>query len=468
MSHSHLTHRVATSLALALTAAAITACGGGSADSQPTNEAATSVSSSASSAESTASAPVTTNQNAVTATTGDTTTTTTTTTTTGTTTGSTTDTVASTDSSSTTTTADAGSTSTTTTTTTATTTTSAPTETIAASDATPQAVSTNTDPTVSKTNSALGVRPAGNTGTGFFVANGKLYDANGKEFRIRGVNRTHYDSFGSPTGIPMSGANTERIALDYTRAGSANWNIISKQMLANKIVPMPGTWLGTCKADPAVLTSIVDTWVAQASTWTQLNSNGLLNIANEWGPSNSTVWRDSYITAIQRLRAAGYTGTLVVDAGGCGQDAKGLLAYGAAVLASDPQKNILFDVHVYGAFYYPGTASWMQDYTKSMAALKATGLPIILGEFGPGRNVGPSPTMIPPEVVVATAEANGWGWMPWSWDDNNLASCTANDNWFSMTTKCGAYTGATTDLTLFGQAMVPLLQKLAVKATTFN
>src|SRR5450755_1846864 len=32
-------------------------------------------------------------------------------------------------------------------------------------------------------------RPSYNTGKGFFVLNGKLYDANGAEFRIRGVNK---------------------------------------------------------------------------------------------------------------------------------------------------------------------------------------------------------------------------------------------------------------------------------------
>ncbi|MEP6501866.1 MAG: cellulase family glycosylhydrolase, partial [Betaproteobacteria bacterium] len=310
-------------------------------------------------------------------------------------------------------------------------------------------------------------RPAGNTGTGFYVAGGKLYDAKGKEFRIRGVNRVHWDSWGSPTGLPLSGANTERIALNYTRATSDNMAIVSTQMLANKIVPMPSNWSATCKSDPASLSAIVDIWVAQAATWTKLNPNGLINIANEWGPANSPIWRDNYITAISRMRAAGYTGTLVVDSGGCGQDAQDIVKYGAAVLASDPQSNVLFDVHVYGGFWFPATATWQQDYAKAMAQLKATGLPIVLGEFGPGRRIGPSPTMVTPEQVIATAEAAGWGWMPWAWDDNNLAGCTADDGWFSMTTKCGQYKSAA-DLTAFGKTVVPMIQQKAVKASIFN
>ena len=137
------------------------------------------------------------------------------------------------------------------------------------------------------------------------------------------------------------------------------------------------------------------------------------------------------------------------------------------MLASDPQKNILFDVHVYGSFHYPATASWMQDYDTAMAQLKASGLPLILGEFGPGNNIGPSPTMVTPQHVINTAETNGWGWMPWSWDDNNLTNCMANDYGFSMTVKCGIYK-TDADLTAFGKAVVPILQSTAVKATNFN
>ena len=303
-------------------------------------------------------------------------------------------------------------------------------------------------------------RPQGNNGTGYFVSGSKLYAPHGVEFRIRGVNNNHWDSAGAWTGIPLSGANTSRMFLSFTNTTAYNWNVIQQAALSKGIVPIPTNWSTTCIADPAALENAVDAWVAQASTWTQLNSTGLINIANEWGPSNSTVWRDSYVTAIARMRAAGYTSPLVIDSGGCGQDGQDVIKYGAAVLAADPMRNVLFDVHVYGSWHYPATATWMQDYDTTMAQLKATGLPIILGEFGPGKNIGPSPTTITPEHVVATAEANGWGWMPWAWGDNNLAACQADDTGFSMTKNCGKYTGAdTTELTAFGQSMVPLLKQ---------
>jgi mannan endo-1,4-beta-mannosidase len=436
MSHSNHFPRTALSLALVLATAAITACGGGSTDSQASpSESATGDTGApaevATGAEGAASAAaetqVSTNGSAVAAVTQE----------------------------------DAASAPTTV----ATADTPAPPAAADTAASSVEATAQATHPTtVVSSGQTTAARPAGNTGTGFYVSGSKLYDANGHEFRIRGVNRVHYDN--GSVGLPLSGANTERIALNFTKPATSNLNLVKAQILDFKMVPMPSNWSGTCKSDATSLTAIVDAWVAQAPTWTALNSHGIINIANEWGPPNSTFWRDSYIAAVARMRAAGYTGTLAIDSGGCGQDPQDIIKYGAAVLASDPQKNILFDVHVYGAFHLPAAASWQTDYAKSMAALKSTGLPIMLGEFGPGKNVGPSPTTIMPEQVIATAEAAGWGWMPWAWDDNNLDACKANDGWFSMTLQCGNYK-TDNDLTAFGKAIVPILKATAVKATVF-
>ena len=306
-------------------------------------------------------------------------------------------------------------------------------------------------------------RPAYNTGCGFYVVGGKVYDPTGVEFRIRGVNRVHWNDL-SP-GIPNSGANTERISIDFRQTSATNLGVIQREIQAFGIVPMVASWNATGFTDAASLSAIVDLWVAQASTWTTLNCNGMVNIANEWGADNSTSWRDGYLAAIPRMRAAGYTGLLVIDAGVSGQSAKDIANYGQALMDADPQHNLLFDVHMYGAFHRPATASWMQDYDTAVASMGATGLPIIVGEFGPGRNIGPSPTLITPDQIVITAESNGWGWMPWAWDDFNGPSNSCTDDWFGMARSWGAFDGVTySQLTLFGQDMVTLMKSMAVKA----
>jgi hypothetical protein len=253
------------------------------------------------------------------------------------------------------------------------------------------------------------------------------------------------------------------------------------------------------------------------------------------------------INAVTTLRSAGYTGPLLIDSGACGQDDADLLQYSGAVFDSDPERNVMFSVHLYGSAndysasiqsitkgnptivtlassapthpFAPGyngsnnnwsgiavyqitgvvgmtqingmqpavqnvggvpgawtvtlsvdSRSWgdysgggtLVDYNGNyalriarLAALrKQTGAVYLIGEFGPGNNVGPSPTMVTPAQIIDAAEANGIGWIPWAWDDNNLSGGMSNNSWFSMTNSGpGIYTQPS-DLTSYGQDLV--------------
>jgi mannan endo-1,4-beta-mannosidase len=299
-------------------------------------------------------------------------------------------------------------------------------------------------------------RPGYNTGTGFFVVNGKLYDAEGVEFRIRGVNKTHYDV--EWPGIPKARANTLRWVTPLWLTPDVIAQL-TRSMIAEGIVPMPGVWYteGTwdeannvvCKEDLAYLRAAVDLWVAQAGTFKPFERYILVNIASEWGPGDSPVWRDAYIQAVADLRAAGYLGTLVIDAGGCGQDPANIVRYGQEVFDSDPQRNIVFDAHVYGMWSIRGGEPWQTDLTGGLDSLARTGLPILIGEFGPGRNIGPSPTLITPGEIITACEARGFGWLAWAWDD---PAYDVPDDWFAM-----SFTGdynSSADLTTFGKEVV--------------
>jgi mannan endo-1,4-beta-mannosidase len=295
-------------------------------------------------------------------------------------------------------------------------------------------------------------RPAYNTGTGFFVVGNKLYDASGAEFHIRGVNKLHWDS-DSP-GIPKTHANTVRWVIDFTQSTATNLSLM-QWTIDNHMIPMPGNWDGTCDEGTSTLTSVVDTWVVQASAWKTLERYMILNIANEWGPSNSTAWRDDYITAISRLRSAGYLCTIAIDAGGCGQDNEDLASYAKTVFDSDPQKNVIFDQHIYGNWSSGGGENWQTDLATGLDRLVATGLPVVLGEFGPGRDIGPSPTMVTPGTIIQAAEARGFGWMAWAWDDPDGKWSNppgAGDTWFALSV-LGDY-NSSADLTTFGKDVV--------------
>jgi mannan endo-1,4-beta-mannosidase len=413
-------------------------------------------------------------------------------------------------------------------------------------------------------------RPSYNNGTGFFVLNGALYDPNGNSFRIRGVNRVHWDS-NSSAGMALSGANAVRTFIDFTQPVANNINLIQTQNIANGQVPVvtyagigSGETLTSCSTDPATLSAAMSAWTAQASQWATLNKYLIINIANEWGPANSSVWENAYINAVTTLRGAGYTGPLLIDSGACGQDDADLLQYSGAVFNSDPERNVIFSVHLYGstndysaaiqsitkgnptvitlasnspthpfapgyngsnnnwsgisAYQISGVAGMTQingmqpsvanvggvpgawtvtlsvdssswgdysgggtvvdydgNYALRIARLAAlsqqTGAVYVIGEFGPGDNIGPSPTMVTPAEILTAAEANGIGWIPWAWDDNNLAGGMSNNSWFSMTCSGpGIYTQPA-DLTSYGQDVVlnPSygIQALAKRASIF-
>jgi mannan endo-1,4-beta-mannosidase len=205
----------------------------------------------------------------------------------------------------------------------------------------------------------------------------------------------------------------------------------------------------------ADLASTVSNWVTNFQYYAPMQQHLIINVANEWGPRDSATWASAYEDAIARLRAAGYSVPIMIDAGGWGQDTGDLLNYAKQVFDSDPQRNVIFSFHVYEGLGTPWTAATLNSFALQLQALSASaGMVFVFGEFGPGNNVGPSPTLVTPQQVIGAAEAAGLGWVGWAWDDNNLANGASNNNSFSMTLNGpGMYT-APSDLTTYGQQMV--------------
>jgi mannan endo-1,4-beta-mannosidase len=292
-----------------------------------------------------------------------------------------------------------------------------------------------------------------------FVANGQIFDATGAVFLPWGVNKVHVDQ--ASTGLELTGANAVRVNL-YFRLPNATTTSLFDRFYAARIIVIPGRWEATCMEGSEFATTLaadVDAWAAEAAAWKKYERASMINISNEAGPSNSTDWRDQYIIAVGRMRAAGYGGLLMIDSGGCGQDVDDIAKYGAAVLAADPLHNIVFSLHVYG-----GTPN-VTTLNTNLDRLKATGLSIVIGEFGPGRNIGPSPTNLAPVDLMASSLARGIGTLAWAADDNNLSNSMADDNWFSLFYNLlKAYTGDSADLTIFGKVVVndPTVGLLAV------
>lgn len=136
----------------------------------------------------------------------------------------------------------------------------------------------------------------------------------------------------------------------------------------------------------------------------------VVNIGNEpFGNTNYTAWTDATKSAIGKLRGAGLDHALMVDAPNWGQDWSGTMRSNAAsVFASDPDRNTVFSVHMYGVY---DTAAEVRDYLN---AFVGSGLPIVVGEFGDQHSDG-NPDE---DAIMATAQSLGVGYLGWSWSGN--------------------------------------------------
>jgi hypothetical protein len=209
-------------------------------------------------------------------------------------------------------------------------------------------------------------------------------------------------------------------------------------------------------SDAGLLTNMVDTWVAQASQWTTLlNPLGMANIANEWGGAGN--WQARYTAEIPRMRTAGYTLPLVIDAPGSGQDWPTVKAAIPSMMTADPKKNLVFSIHIYGYFQRGELRAMFED----MKSLRATyGACFIIGEFGPGQVTRGDASHTTVEALEVMTLANEYkvSWIVWAWDDTPAAT---TDGGFAMCKLSGSYftpngyvTSNRSDLTEFGKQTV--------------
>jgi mannan endo-1,4-beta-mannosidase len=256
---------------------------------------------------------------------------------------------------------------------------------------------------------------------GFHIGNGRLYEANGAEFVMRGVNHAHTwyrGETGSFADIKALGANTVRVVLSSGDQWPENdtadvTNVVSlcKQNRLICVLEVHDT-TGYGEQSAAVsLAKAVDYWLRVRSALAGQEQYVLVNIGNEpYGNTGYATWQQDTIAAIQRLRDGGFTHTLIADAPNWGQDWSFTMRdNAAAVFAADPQRNTMFSIHMYGVF---DTAAEIDDY---LGRFTAAGLPIMVGEFGHNHSDG-NPDE---DAIMATAEARQIGYLGWSWGGNS-------------------------------------------------
>ncbi|WP_406096582.1 cellulase family glycosylhydrolase [Streptomyces sp. NBC_01013] len=257
--------------------------------------------------------------------------------------------------------------------------------------------------------------------TGLHISDGRLVEGNGNDFVMRGVNHAHTWYPGetqSLADIKATGANTVRVVLSdgfrWSKNSPADVAAVIAQCKANRLICVlevhDTTGYGEDSA-AGTLDHAADYWISLKDVLAGQEDYVIINIGNEpWGNTDPAGWTAPTTAAIQKLRAAGFAHTIMVDAPNWGQDWQGVMRDNAqAVYDADTTGNLIFSIHMYSVY---NTAQKVTDY---LDAFVNAGLPLVIGEFG-----GPADQYGDPDedTMMAKAEQLKLGYIAWSWSGN--------------------------------------------------
>ncbi|MCL4263053.1 MAG: cellulose binding domain-containing protein [Anaerolineae bacterium] len=256
--------------------------------------------------------------------------------------------------------------------------------------------------------------------SGFHINGRHLIDANGNPFVMRGINHAHTwypGQTSSFANIKATGANTVRVVLSsghrWTQNSASDVANVIQLCKTNQLICVlevhDTTGYGE-EGAAATLAQAANYWISIQSVLTGEEAYVILNIGNEpWGNNNTSGWLSATTSAIAQLRNAGFAHTIMVDAPNWGQDWQNLMRDNAQqIFSSDPDQNILFDIHMYGVY---DTAVEVQTYLETFVN---AGLPLVIGEFGHNHSDG-NPDE---DAIMAWAETYDIGYIGWSWSGN--------------------------------------------------
>lgn len=263
--------------------------------------------------------------------------------------------------------------------------------------------------------------PSASAAVGIRVSGGRILEANGNDFVMRGVNHPH-TWFTTRTNafadIKSLGANTVRVVLSsgdrWTRNNPSDVANVISLCKTNRLICVLEVHDTTGYGEESAAVSLdraVDYWLTLRSVLAGEENYVIINIGNEpYGNQGYSSWTTDTINAIRRLRSNGFQHAIMVDAPNWGQDWSFTMRdNAAAVFDADPQKNTIFSIHMYGVF---NTAAKVSDYLDHFRRAR---LPIVIGEFGHNHSDGDPDE----DAIMAYAQTHGIGYLGWSWSGNS-------------------------------------------------
>jgi mannan endo-1,4-beta-mannosidase len=272
---------------------------------------------------------------------------------------------------------------------------------------------------------------------GFYVNGRFLYTPCDDKVILRGINKmVIYDSDlerrkNSYKEIRKTGANCVRIVwtADPGQSEDATPDALDRNIqecIDNQMIPM--VELHDATGDISLVPALVNFWIRPdvVSIIKKHEKYLLLNIANE--PGNETVtsdeFKNTYKNAISKLRGAGITVPLVIDASTWGQNIDILLGNGKELIDNDPLHNILFSVHTY---WDKNGGQDAQYIGQKLQQCVNADLPLIIGEFTYKFTKGADCDYETDyKAIIKNCQEKEIGWLVWEWGPGNeyfYASC---------------------------------------------
>lgn len=262
-------------------------------------------------------------------------------------------------------------------------------------------------------------------GKGMYVKNGKLYDGNGNEFLMRGVNVAHawYTGYTetSINAIADLGANTVRVVLadgsQWTRTTVSEVEKIISWCEARGLICILEVHDHTGYDDVSRLNTAVNYWLGMKELLNAHKDYVIVNIANEWLGTwgRGSTWTSAYQSAIRTIRNAGIENVIMVDAAGYGQETSSCIDNCQSVYSADPTGNTMFSIHMYSV-----AGADASVVRSNIDAMLSKGVCFCIGEFGDYQNGGD----VDEETIMRYCMEKNVGYAAWSWKGNGGTDIT--------------------------------------------
>ena len=254
---------------------------------------------------------------------------------------------------------------------------------------------------------------------GFVVYGTTLLDAKNNPFVIRGTNLAYawFAGYGFRNQIAQMrtrGANSVRLAVgcgaQYNKVNASTLSSIIGYCEQQKMILILDVHDFTGVDSESGVSQAADYWCEMASVLKGHEHTVIINIANEWsGQWNQSGWVSAYSSAVVKLRNAGLHHCLMIDTDGWGQHASTIATKGSQVLNADPDKNIIFSIHMYG------TAGAHGVVETNINNVLNNNLCLCIGEFGWYHSDGD----VDEDAIISVCKQKQVGWCSWSWWGNS-------------------------------------------------